>query len=527
MNLPKHINILMASAVTFSIAISPIEITVAHAQSAPAAEAPGDSGWQKEFELWRTSNKGGKPADYQKYLRVYPDGKFANVAKRRIEELNAATQTAAPADETAAVNDASKSVPADDAQATADAAKDVELWRQVSKTGKQADYEKYLKQFPNGKFAKVAKTRIENLVAKASAPAEESVDVAAKKVEPAQNDQVDDQAEAQDQADAQPDAQDQVQTDDAQQPEADDNAATVTAQTEEKPAAGADWEQEYALWKAASDGNTVTEYEAYLKAYPNGKFAAIAQARVVQLTAAEQPDPTIAEGDDTQNDASNKSNVAGNRKNNNQQPEEQATEDDQSQPADDQAQDTADQTDDSAAADRQNSMTKKQGGLTQEQDQQDQQQDQQQAKYTDGSEEIEEAVLDREQRHELQGRLSALGYDTQGTDGAFGPRTRDAIASWQQDNGAPVSGYLSEDQIDAIRVASAASYATWLATAAPVIIRRVRPRTEWVRVVRVRPFVRRPAAVVVVKPFRNRARFNNRVKFKVRFNGGCRKKRRC
>jgi hypothetical protein len=172
-------------------------------------------------------------------------------------------------------------------------------------------------------------------------------------------------------------------------------------------------------------------------------------------------------------------------------------------------------------------MNKKQGGLNQQQDQaQDQQQDQQQSKYTEGSEDIEEAVLDREQRHEMQGRLSALGYDTQGTDGAFGPRTRDAIASWQQDNGAPVSGYLSEDQIDAIRVASAASYATWLATAAPVIIRRVRPRTEWV-VVRPRVVVRRPAAVVVFKPFRNRARFNNRVKVKIRFNGGCRKRRRC
>ncbi|MDB5553264.1 MAG: hypothetical protein JWL86_3248 [Rhizobium sp.] len=537
MNLPKHINMLMASAVAISVGISPIEITVAYAQSAPAAEAPGDSGWQKEFELWRISNTGGKPADYQKYLRVYPNGKFANVAKRRIEELNAATQTAAPADETAAVNDAAKSVPADDAQASADAAKDVEMWRQVSKTGKQADYEKYLKQFPNGKFAKVAKTRIENLVAKVNAPAEESVEVAAKKVEaPEETDsQPEEQAQdqAQDQADTQTNAQDQAQTDDGQQEQADDNSATVTAQAEEKPAGGADWEQEYALWKAASDGNTVTEYEAYLKAYPDGKFAAIAQARVVQLTAAEQPDPTIAEGDDTQNDATNKTNVAGKRKNNKQQPEEQAAEDDQSQPADDQAQDTNDQgTDDSAAADRQNSMNKKQGGLNQQQDQaqdnqQQDQQDQQQSKYTDGSEDIEAAVLDREQRHEMQGRLSALGYDTQGTDGAFGPRTRDAIASWQQDNGAPVSGYLSEDQIDAIRVASAASYATWLATSAPVIIRRVRPRTEWVRVVRVRPFVRRPAAVVVFKPFRNRARFNNRVKVKIRFNGGCRKRRRC
>ena len=56
MNLPKHFNVLMASAVSFSVALSSMTITVAHAQSAPAAEAPGDSGWQKEFELWRASN---------------------------------------------------------------------------------------------------------------------------------------------------------------------------------------------------------------------------------------------------------------------------------------------------------------------------------------------------------------------------------------------------------------------------------------------------------------------------------------
>lgn len=524
MTLPKHINLLMASAVSFSVAITSMPFTIAHAQSAPAAEAPGDSGWQKEFELWRTSNKGGKQADYQKYLRVYPNGKFANVAKRRIEELNAATQTTTTTDETAAVADAAKNVPADDAQAEADAAKDVELWRQVSKTGKQADYEKYLKEFPNGKFAKVAKTRIENLVAKASAP-EQTEEVATKKMQPVEDQQADAQA------DAQQDDQQQAQADDAAQDQADDAPAAENAQTSDQPAGGADWEQEYALWKAASDGNTVTEYEAYLRAYPNGKFAAIAQARVVQLAAAEQPDPTIAEGDDSQDDTSNKANVSATRKQNNQvddqaAQDDQSQADDQSQRADDQSQDMASQDpnmdDSSAAADRQNSLMKKQGGLNQ---QQNQQEDQQQAQYTEGSEDIEDAVLDREQRHEIQGRLSALGYDTLGTDGAFGPRTRDAIASWQQDNGAPVTGYLSEDQIAAITVASAASYATWLATRAPVVIRRVRPRTEWV-VVRPRVVVRRPAAVVVVKPY-GRRHYKNRVKVKVRFNGGCRKRRRC
>jgi hypothetical protein len=494
MSLPKYFNVLMASAVSVSIAATPVGFTPAFAQSAPAAEAPGDSGWQKEFELWRTSNKGGKVADYQKYLRLYPNGKFANVAKKRIEELNAAATTT-KSDETAAVADATKNV------ADGDGTKDLEMWRQVSKSGKLEDYQKYLKEFPQGKFAKVAKTRIENLTA--SAPADDqNADVAAKKTPDA--------------APADDDAQDQAQAD---QKPADAATSADTAQAKDK-AEGADWEQEYALWKAASDGNTVTEYEAYIRMYPNGKFAAIAQARIAQLAAAEAPDPTISEGDQ-QDDAATAKADDKRQKKNNQGDDQQTSQEVEEEPVDDQAQNQ--DLDQNGADDQQ--ANSNMGGLKVKQNQNAQ--DQQQADFTEGSEETEEAMLDRETRLELQGRLSSLGYDTLGTDGVFGERSRDAIASWQQDNGAPVTGYLSEDQVQAIFTASAATYATWLASRVPVRVHRVRPRTEWVLV---RPrskvlVVKRRPAVVVVKPFKNR--FKNRVKVKVRFNGGCRKKRRC
>ncbi|TCR02795.1 peptidoglycan-binding domain-containing protein [Neorhizobium sp. JUb45] len=58
------------------------------------------------------------------------------------------------------------------------------------------------------------------------------------------------------------------------------------------PAAAASndgWEQEFALWQAASSGNSVDEYNGYLAAYPAGKFAAIAKARIVKLVASETP----------------------------------------------------------------------------------------------------------------------------------------------------------------------------------------------------------------------------------------------
>lgn len=503
MSLPKYFNVLMASAVSMSIAATPVGMTPAFAQSAPAAEAPGDSGWQKEFEMWRTSNKGGKVADYQKYIRTYPNGKFANVAKSRIEELNAAAQTTTNAgDETAAVADTTKNV-------VDDGKRDLEMWRQVSKSGKLADYQKYLKDFPKGKFAKVAKTRIENLTASAPAEDTQDTDVAAQATE-----------ETAPSEDAQDQNRDQAQTDETQSDQARSDSATESAQADDaaqaKSEGGADWEQEYALWKAASDGNTVTEYEAYLKNYPNGKFAAIAQARIAQLAAAETPDPTIAEGDQ-QDDATTANKDANRRKQNSQAVDQTAQDESDQQPGDDQAQgQDVEPQDDQQAGNNVGGQKSKQGG-----------QDQQQAQFTEGSEDVEDATLDKETRAEIQGRLSSLGYDTQGADGVFGNRSRDAIASWQQDNGAPVTGYLSEDQTEAIFAASAATYVAWVASRVPVRVHRVRPRAEWVLVRPRNKFVvvkRRPA-VVLVKPFKNR--FKNRVKVKVRFNGGCRKKRRC
>lgn len=66
-------------------------------------------------------------------------------------------------------------------------------------------------------------------------------------------------------------------------------SATVSTPENTAPAAASTdgWEQEFALWQAASSGNSVEEYNGYLAAYPAGKFAAIAKARIVKLTASE------------------------------------------------------------------------------------------------------------------------------------------------------------------------------------------------------------------------------------------------
>jgi len=60
----------------------------------------------------------------------------------------------------------------------------------------------------------------------------------------------------------------------------------------------------------------------------------------------------------------------------------------------------------------------------------------------------EEALgLSRDQRRTLQDYLTVLGYDTQGVDGVFGPKTRTAVSAWQASVGAEATGYLTGNQV--------------------------------------------------------------------------------
>ncbi len=70
------------------------------------------------------------------------------------------------------------------------------------------------------------------------------------------------------------------------------------------------------------------------------------------------------------------------------------------------------------------------------------------------SADLEESLLGltTAERVDLQRRLTRLGYPTYGSDGVFGANTRRAIAAWQRDEGATVTGYLTADQVRRIRV---------------------------------------------------------------------------
>lgn len=66
---------------------------------------------------------------------------------------------------------------------------------------------------------------------------------------------------------------------------------------------------------------------------------------------------------------------------------------------------------------------------------------------------VEENLLSltSSERREIQRMLTRLGYNTGGIDGAFGRNTRNALASWQRDEGLRVSGYITADQLRELR----------------------------------------------------------------------------
>jgi hypothetical protein len=246
--------------------------------------------------------------------------------------------------------------------------KELALWQAASNGNTPADFQAYLAVYPAGKFAAIAKNRLSDTTPAASNTTPAIIPVSAPVT--------------------------------AANPVAAPFPATVAPQA----AATGDnrnWDAELAVWKAASDGNTPAEYQAYLNAYPNGKFAGIAQSRSMRLMANE---PEV--------DSSSQAQVAAIP----------------AQPAP--------------------------------------------AGLAAGTPETDANLLDPTTRHEVQGRLTSLGFPTGGTDGVFGPQSRQALSHWQAAAGAPVTGFLGYDQLVKLRQDSNVAYPQWLADARRHVVHR-------------------------------------------------------
>ncbi|MCW5746338.1 MAG: protein kinase [Alphaproteobacteria bacterium] len=60
-------------------------------------------------------------------------------------------------------------------------------------------------------------------------------------------------------------------------------------------------------------------------------------------------------------------------------------------------------------------------------------------------------------RKRIQVALTALGHNTQGSDGVFGSRTRQMISEWQKSQSVPETGYLTSGQVATLRQQAAAA----------------------------------------------------------------------
>jgi cytochrome c len=140
--------------------------------------------------LWKAVDRSASADDYEVYLKQYPKGKYATLAKSRLKKLK------------------------DDAAQQAKAAEQ-SAWQAAESAQTQERYAAYLARYPNGRYAALAQARVEKL----------KQDVAA--------------------------------------------------------------QQEASLWQAAEQGEK-PEIEAYVASYPRGRYASLASVRLKAFKAEEQ-----------------------------------------------------------------------------------------------------------------------------------------------------------------------------------------------------------------------------------------------
>ncbi len=173
------------------------------------------------------------------------------------------------------------------------------------------------------------------------------------------------------------------------------------AGTRALPALDRDLAVELAFWDSIKASESAADYRAYLGSYPEGQFAPLAEARIAELEARvarlEAEQTRLEEEARLEREAQERRRA-----------EEEARR--------------------QAEAERAAQLA----ALTQQQP------------AADPAEQAELALnLNRNDRRELQAALTALGFDTNGIDGFFGPGTRSAIKGYQGAKGAQQTGYLT------------------------------------------------------------------------------------
>jgi uncharacterized caspase-like protein len=195
-------------------------------------------------------------------------------------------------------------------------------------------------------------------------------------------------------------------------------AAPALAEAPKPADASLAWDREKTLFEVAAKTGAVEDYRAYLAAYPEGQFAAIARNYITRSVspAAKEPTLTIAALPPADTAAA---------------------------PA---AEPSAPAVPAAAAAPEAESPTVAPDAAT----------------HAPGTESSEDALgWDKAKRREVQMRLEISGQEIGTPDGSFGPRTRAAVSSWQTANGFEASGFFTAEQFDLLASQTEAAYERW------------------------------------------------------------------
>jgi formylglycine-generating enzyme required for sulfatase activity len=122
----------------------------AHKHVVTAEPSQSPVGNDREDSLWTEVQKGNSKEDYQAYLDQHPKGKYVALAKSRIKKLQAEAQAALDKQEQ-------------------------DSWQAAHDENSEESYGRYLKGYPNGRYAGLAKARQEKLKNDLAAKEEEEL----------------------------------------------------------------------------------------------------------------------------------------------------------------------------------------------------------------------------------------------------------------------------------------------------------------------------------------------------------------
>ena len=114
----------------------------AAAAAEESAAAPGDDAQAVELVFWGSIKDSSRAADYEAYLKQYPEGSFAELARTRLEAFAS---------------------PGGGMRDPQDREVELAFWDSVRETDNAASMQAYLEKYPNGEFKSLAEIKLIDL----------------------------------------------------------------------------------------------------------------------------------------------------------------------------------------------------------------------------------------------------------------------------------------------------------------------------------------------------------------------------